>query len=148
MGFDAGNFSGWSGTYGYTVRDGATGAATPIYTPYIYSTVSPMHTITSGAGVDPVGGFPVVAPGGGSNSMMLGDGVTAGFGGATLEQTFSVTAANALLTYQYAVVIQDANSGASVHTAVQQPFFKIEVFDCVGNPIVCGQYLVVGVHGL
>ncbi|MGZ4056140.1 MAG: PKD domain-containing protein [Bacteroidia bacterium] len=148
MGFDAGSFAGWSGSYGYTVRDGASGAATPIYTPYLYTTASPMHTITSGAGVDPVGGFPVVAPGGGSNSMMLGDGTTAGFGGATLEQTFNVTAANALLTYQYAVVIQDANSGASVHTAVQQPFFKIEVFDCSGNPIVCGQYLVVGGPGI
>ena len=148
MGFDAGSFAGWSGTYGYTVRDGATGAATPIYTPYLYTTASPMHTITAGAGLDPLGGFPVVAPGGGSNSMMLGDGVTAGYGGATLEQTFNVTAANALLTYQYAVVIQDANSGASVHTAIQQPFFKIEVFDCAGNLIVCGQYLVVGGPGI
>lgn len=147
MGFDAGSFTGWSGSYGYTMRDGATGAATPIYTPYLYTTASPMHTITAGAGLDPLGGFPVVAPGLGPNSVMLGDGTTSGYGGATLQQTFNVTAANALLTYQYAVVIQDAN-GATAHTTEQQPFFKIEVFDCAGNPILCGQYLVVGGPGI
>jgi gliding motility-associated-like protein len=146
MGFDSGNFSGWTGTYGYTIVDGPTGAATPTYTPAHYTTASPMHAITTG-GVDPIGGFPQVFPGG-SNSMRLGDGTTPGYGGATLQQTFSVTASNAMLTYSYAVVIQDANSGASAHTALQQPFFKIEVFDCAGNPIICGQYLVVGGPGI
>ncbi len=143
MGFDAGSFAGWSGTYGYTMHDGAPGAATPTYNPVTFAIAAPQHTITAGAGLDPLGGFPVVATGLGPNSAMLGDGVTAGYGGATLEQTFNVTVANALLTYQYAVVIQDAN-GATAHTTEQQPFFKIEVFDCAGNPIVCGQYLVVG----
>ena len=165
MGFDAGSFAGWSGSYGYSIHDGPLGAPTPIYTPTFYTTASPMHTITSGAGVDPFGGFPVVAPGGGTNSCMLGDNSIAGFGGATLEQTFNVTAANALLVYQYAVVIQNALSdsldalgnpvldGAGnpiliPHKTYQQPFFKIEVFDCLGNPIVCGQYLVVGGAGI
>lgn len=147
MGFDAGSFTGWSGTYGYSIHDGPPGAPTPSYNPITYSIAAPQHTITSGAGVDPIGGFPVVAPGLGPNSAMLGDGVTSGYGGATLQQTFNVTAANALLTYQYAVVIQDAN-GATAHTTEQQPFFKIEVFDCAGNPIVCGQYLVVGGPGI
>ncbi len=147
MSFDAGSFAGWSGTYGYTMHDGAPGAPTPTYNPVYFTIAAPQHTITSGAGVDPIGGFPIVCPGLGPNSAMLGDGVTAGYGGATLEQTFSVTAANALLTYQYAVVIQDAN-GATAHTTEQQPFFKIEVFDCAGNPIVCGQYLVVGGPGI
>jgi gliding motility-associated-like protein len=147
MGFDAGSFAGWSGTYGYSMHDGPVGASTPTYNPITFTTAAPQHTITAG-GTDPIGGFPMVAPGGGPNSMRLGDGVTSGYGGATLEQTFNVTAANALLTYQYAVVIQDANAGASAHTALQQPFFKIEVFDCAGNPIVCGQYLVVGGPGI
>lgn len=165
MGFDAGNFTGWSGTYGYTVTEGAAGSPTPIYTPAHYTTASTMHTITSG-GVDPFGGFPRVAPGGGPNSMMLGDGSTAGYGGASIEQKFSVTASNALLTYSYAVVIQDALSDSVDasnnpvinpatgspyqvhHKTYQQPFFKIEVFDCAGNPIVCGQYLVVGGPGI
>ncbi len=147
MGFDAGSFTGWSGTYGYSIHDGPPGAPTPTYNPITFAIAAPQHTITAGAGVDPIGGFPVVAPGLGPNSAMLGDGVTAGYGGATLQQTFNVTAANALLTYQYAVVIQDAN-GATAHTTEQQPFFKIEVFDCAGNPIVCGQYLVVGGPGI
>ncbi|MFL5763371.1 MAG: PKD domain-containing protein [Bacteroidia bacterium] len=147
MGFDAGSFTGWSGTYGYTVHDGPTGAPTPTYNPVTFAIAAPQHTITSGAGVDPLGGFPVVCPGYGPNSAMLGDGTGVGYGGATLEQTFQVTASNALLTYQYAVVIQDAN-GATAHTTEQQPFFKIEVFDCAGNPIACGQYLVVGGPGI
>jgi gliding motility-associated-like protein len=147
MGFDAGSFTGWSGTYGYTVHDGPPGAATPTYNPVTFAIVAPQHTITSGAGTDPLGGFPVVCPGFGPNSAMLGDGTGVGYGGATLQQTFSVTASNALLTYQYAVVIQDAN-GATAHTTEQQPFFKIEVFDCAGNPIACGQYLVVGGPGI
>lgn len=147
MGFDAGNFSGWSGTYGYTMHDGPPGAPTPTYNPVTFAIAAPQHTITAGAGVDPIGGFPIVAPGLGPNSAMLGDGTGSGYGGATLQQTFNVTAANALLTYQYAVVIQDAN-GATAHTTEQQPFFKIEVFDCAGNPIVCGQYLVVGGPGI
>lgn len=147
MGFDAGSFAGWTGTYGYTMHDGNPGAPTPTYNPVTFAIAAPQHTITSGAGVDPLGGFPIVCPGLGPNSAMLGDGVTAGYGGATLQQTFNVTTANALLTYQYAVVIQDAN-GATAHTTEQQPFYKIEVFDCAGNPIVCGQYLVVGGPGI
>lgn len=147
MGFDAGSFAGWSGTYGYTMHDGPLGAPTPTYNPVTFAIAAPQHTITSGAGVDPFGGFPVVCPGFGPNSAMLGDGTGSGYGGATLQQTFNVTAANALLTYQYAVVIQDAN-GATAHTTEQQPFFKIEVLDCAGNPIVCGQYLVVGGPGI
>lgn len=148
MGFDAGTFAGWSGTYGYTIVNGAPGAPSPTYTPAHYTTLAPHHTITAGAGVDPFGGFPVVRPGGGTNSMRLGDGTGYGYGGASLEQTFNVSVANALLTYHYAAVVQDANSGASVHTNEQQPFFKIEVFDCAGVPITCGQYLVVGGPGI
>lgn len=141
MGFDDGTFNGWQGTYSYSVGPGATGAPTPNYVP-IHSGFAQQHTITTG-GNDPVCGFPMVCPGFGPNSMMLGDGTTPGYGGATLEQTFQVTASNAYLNYRYAVVIQDAG-----HPTEQQPFFKIEVFDCSGNPIQCGQYLVVGGPGI
>jgi gliding motility-associated-like protein len=142
IGFGSG-FSGWSGTYGRTMSAGATTASIPIYTPAYYGISPYQHAITSGAGVDPYGGFPVVYPGGPANSARLGNLDTAGYGGATLEQTFNVTTSNALFTYYYAAVVQDAG-----HNNWEQPFFKAEAFDCNGNPIACGQYLVVGGPGI
>ncbi len=146
MGFDTGDFTGWYGTYSNSVSTGPAGAPTPNYIPDVYnSTASAFHTITSGAGLDPWGGFPVVSPTGGPNSMMLGDGSVGGNGGATIEQKFSVTAANAMMVYSYAVVIQNAlDVNGNPHLPEQQPFFKIEAYDCNDDPIDCGQYLVVG----
>ena len=90
--------------------------------PLYYGTSTTQHSVTSGAGVDPYGGFPIVNPTGGTNSLRLGDmgnygtsvppnfGGVPGAGGATLEQKFTVTASNALFVYYYAVVIQNALS--------------------------------------
>jgi gliding motility-associated-like protein len=156
IGYDDGTLSGWIGTAG-AVTIGAAGAPTPNYTPLYYSTSATQHVVTSGAGVDPIGGFPIVNPAGGSNSLRLGDygifGTTGqygpsgipGNGGATLEQKFTVTASNALFVYYYAVVIQDAGTN---HTPQEQPFFKTDVFDCSGNAVACGQYLVTGGPGI
>ena len=80
-----------------------------------------------------------------TNSVMLGDGPNANYGGSQLMQKFSVTAANALFTYYYAAVMQDAGAD---HANYEQPFFKIEALDCSGNPITCGNYLVTGGPGI
>ena len=149
IGFDNGDFTGWYGTYGMpSITTGPIGAANPTYIPNVWgSTVSTQHNITAGAGVDPFGGFPVVYPGGGTNSMILGDGPIGGWGGASIEQQFSVTAANAVMVYSYALVIQDANA-ANPHLDNEQPFFNIEVLDCNGLPVACGAYHVVGGPGI
>jgi gliding motility-associated-like protein len=176
IGYENGDFTGWFGTYGYTVTTGDPGDPTPKYSPTTYNTNSVQHSITTG-GVDPICGIPQVCPGQGPNSMMLGDADNAGYGGATIEQKFSVTAANALFTYYYAVVITDAvnpvyiqsvnggdstvngnpvpmpnwnNTGDSLirHASEEQPFFKVDVYDCNGAPLTCGQYLVVGGPGI
>ncbi len=155
IGYDSGNLSGWSGTTG-AVNIGAAGAPTPSYIPMYYGTTAQQHSVTSGAGTDPYGGFPIVNPSGGPNSLRLGDfgtfgtsgqflGGVPGACGATLEQKFSVTASNALFVYYYAVVIQDAGTD---HTNQEQPFFKTDIFDCSGNPVACGQYLVTGGPGI
>ena len=155
IGYDNGDLSGWIGTTG-AVNIGAAGAPTPTYIPMYYSTSVTQHSVTSGAGVDPYGGFPIVNPAGGSNSLRLGDfgtfgstgqftGGIPGACGATLEQKFTVTASNALFVYYYAVVIQDAGSD---HTNQEQPFFKTDIYDCSGNPVACGQYLVTGGPGI
>ena len=170
IGFDDGSFSGWYGTYGIalppnrpgpsyglpyqnppnppSIAAGPSGAPNPTYTPNVWgSTASPQLSITAGAGVDPFGGFPIVSPTGGTNSMMLGDGANGGWGGATIEQNFSVTAANATMVYSYALVIQDASAG-NPHLTNEQPFFNIEVLDCAGDTVVCGAYHVVGGPGI
>ncbi|MBI1836815.1 MAG: gliding motility-associated C-terminal domain-containing protein [Flavobacteriia bacterium] len=178
IGYDNGNFTGWLGEWGYTVTTSAPSAQIPDFTPNTFNTTSTQHTITSGAATDPLAGFPKVCPGLGPNSMRLGDGATGGYGGSSIEQKFTVAASNALFTYHYAVVITDAvnpvpmlgvdgtdsldafgsvvyyqnytNTGDSVtrHPANQQPYFKVDLFDCNGLPLTCGQYLVVGGAGI
>ncbi|HRG00955.1 MAG TPA: PKD domain-containing protein [Bacteroidia bacterium] len=155
IGYDNGDLSGWIGTTG-AVNIGATGAPTPTYIPMYYGISPTQHSVTSGPGIDPYGGFPIVNPAGGTNSIRLGDfgtfgstgqylGGVPGACGATLEQKFTVTASNALFVYYYAVVIQDAGSD---HTNQEQPFFKTDIYDCSGNAVACGQYLVTGGPGI
>ena len=62
--FESGNFSNWT-LY--------TGSCCPISTPTNSGAVTNRHTITSGTGVDPYGGFPIVAPSGGNYSLKLGN---------------------------------------------------------------------------
>ena len=171
IGYDNGNTAGWVGTTGI-VTTGAAGATTPRYTPLYYNTSATQHVVTAGAGVDLYGSFPIVNPAGGSNSLRLGDvgtygntnqysGGIPGAQGATMEQKFTVTASNALFVYYYAVVIQNALSDSTdalgnivysspgipiliPHKAVEQPYFKTDIYDCTGNPVICGQYLVTG----
>jgi gliding motility-associated-like protein len=139
IGFEDGNFNGWQGAYGYSVKKGNITDPMPFFTPTTYNTNSNQTVITS-SGNDPLAGFPTVCPGMGANSVRLGDGAIGGIGGATLEQKFSVTSSNSLYTYYYAFVINSGNS----HSANEQPYFKIELFDSNGDTIPCGQYLVVG----
>jgi gliding motility-associated-like protein len=120
MDFETGNLSGWSGTYG----------TNPGCTPTCVNTgmIAGRHTIMTGAGLDPCGGFPVVAPGG-SFSVRLGNNINGGQA-EQLVQTFTVTVPT--FVYQYAVVMQDPG-----HNAVDQPYFQVEMFDSLGLPINC-----------
>ncbi len=135
--FENGTFSGWYGTFG-TISTGPINAPYPTYNQSGVGLPSAQHTMMTGPGLDACGGFPVVFPGG-NFSVMIGNGMTTGYGGGTLEQTFTVSATTSSFTYNYAVVVQDAT-----HNSWEQPFFKVDVIDAAGNPITCGQYLVVG----
>jgi len=73
--FEAGNFTGWTGTVGNT---NTAGQVTPVYTNTIWTQgmnagiyTQSFHTIMS-TGTDMFGGFPVVAPGG-NYSARLGN---------------------------------------------------------------------------
>ncbi len=122
--FEQGNLNNWNG---YT---GNNPGCCP--TPGL---VNGRHTILTGNGLDPCGGFPVVFPGG-NFSVRLGNNGT-GAQAEQLEQTFTVAANSSNFTYAYAVVMQDPG-----HTVADQPYFRIEVFDASGNPLPCAQYNV------
>ena len=61
-----------TGTYATWVYYRGSVAAGPTYSLTSTAPVPGMHALTSGAGTDYYGGFPIVAPGGGAYSFMLG----------------------------------------------------------------------------
>jgi hypothetical protein len=166
LGFETGDFTGWTGSTGYNSNSTVplTVTAAGINT---LGTNSPepscsYHTlVTAAAGNDPYTGLPMLDVGGGNYAVRLGGEninmygaayvtdpcVAAGYwdgispypqaAGEILEQTFPVTAANAMFTYNYAVVLDDAP-----HTAIQVPYFRVEVLDSNNNIIPCLQYYV------
>lgn len=142
MDFETGNFTGWTGSTG----DNTLSSNGPLQNivPGIVSTTidaaisdcGARHTLmTPASGNDPCGGFPTVAPGG-NYSCRLGNSC-ANYQGEILEQTFTVAPGNTSFTYQYAVVLNDGG-----HSAGEQPYFKIEMFDQSGNLVPCSQYYV------
>ncbi|TXB67068.1 PKD domain-containing protein [Vicingus serpentipes] len=133
--FETGDATGWELSTGEV--DGTV--------EYSYINVTPttlggstQHTIMTGAGVDAIGGFPVVNPDGGNFSLMLGDGTGTNYSGADASQTFMVDANSAAFSYSYAIVLNDAG-----HTAAEQPYFKVNMYDQNGDPISCGEFSVV-----
>lgn len=130
--FEQGSLAGWTSSTGYHPNYNAAGCC---------ATAGGAQTIVTGAGTDPCGGFPVVAPGG-NFSVLLGNNGTGGIADR-LEQTFQVSTANANFSYSYAVVLEDPG-----HTAADQPSFTIEMVDASGNPIPCTFYQVSAGQGI
>nr|WP_294862399.1 PKD domain-containing protein [uncultured Fluviicola sp.] len=155
IGFDSGSANGWTGSWGHSMQIGAVGDLTPIYTPMFFTMNSGQHDITTG-GLDIQAPISQVCPliPGNSNSIRLGDGPNGAYGGSRIEQKFQVTSSNALFTYYYAAVLQnaytiDATTGDTIpHLDVEQPYFQIDAQDCFGNPIACGNLLVTGGPGI
>ncbi len=155
IGFDSGSTSGWVGSWGHSMQTGSAGDLTPIYTPLFFSTNQGHHDITTG-GVDIQAPIDQVCSliQGNTNSIRLGDGPNGAFGGSRIEQKFQVTSSNALFTYYYAAVLQNAYNidpvtGDTIpHIAQEQPYFQIDAQDCFGNPIACGNLLVTGGPGI
>lgn len=177
LGFETGDFTGWTGTVGNT---SIAGQVTPVYTNTIWTQgvnagmyTQSYHTIMStAAGNDYFGNFPIVPSGAGNFTARLGNvgtnvngtggsgsctGVNPAYycpkhtgyvgptqppfsGAESIEQTFLVTSANAMVTLKYAAVF---NNGSHSGGAVVNPFFKAEVLDNLGNPVPCLTYTFV-----
>lgn len=93
-----------------------------------------------GVGTDPnVPALPTVPPGGGNFALRLGPtGHTTGGNSYRASQSFTVTPANSVFIYRYAVVLNNS----SPHSCSEQPFFNIRFEDCNNNSIPCGNFNV------
>lgn len=124
--FEAGNFTGWSGSIGrHPLVSGNNCCPVPGLV------TGKRHTIMSGNGMDPLANVPIVAPGGGSYSVRLGNS-SKNAEAERLEYTFVPSADNSQFAYQYAVVLEKAGHGPH-----DDCFFSVEAFDASGNIIPC-----------
>ncbi|MES2515493.1 MAG: gliding motility-associated C-terminal domain-containing protein [Bacteroidota bacterium] len=131
--FETGSLAGWTATQGPNNNSLTMAGCCP-------NTTSQAVIVT--AGTDP--NVPViqrVPPGGGNFTCRLGPtGVSSGGTSYRLTQSFTVTPANSVFIYRYAVLLNKAP-----HTCSEQPFFNVSFKDCSGNPIPCGQYNVTAI---
>lgn len=148
MGFENGNFDGWTGSVIRRSNNNVTGGTL-------------QHCIMSPGMRDPFirpDSFPVVPPGM-THAVRLGNtargqngangGAGAGASGhiATLRQTFHVDSSNMLFTYHYAVVLEDPDiadpQNASSHEGLLSPHFQAKLTASDGSVIKCTDYSVI-----
>jgi len=132
MDFEYGDATGWDLISGFV-----NGQVAQITNTNATTLANNDFTIYNG-GNDPQGGFPRVNPNSGNYSLMIGDYTNTGYGAAAARRTFIVDSSNANFQYSFAVVLEDPG-----HSHGDMPFFKVNVYDHMGNLITCGEYLVV-----
>jgi len=141
---EMGDLSGWTFYVGTFT---GTPAGTPPVAPVLSSPIGCRHTLTKITGLigctgpggvgplDQYGGFPVIAPGGGSYSLRVGGNVAGGF---TEKARFYVHippgSDNYSLIYRYAVVFQDI-PGTTSHPQLDKPQFIVTVFDSAATAL-------------
>ena len=146
MGFDNCDYTGWVLTQGEVnatafafINPVATtnwGSGSNVGHPDVLGSSSDQHYIVN-AGTDPNAPIQMVNPlGGGTCSSLIGDGNGTGSKASKISQTFLVSAANADFSYSYAAVLEDPSG----HTLGEKPYFRAQVIDQNGNPIVCGNF--------
>lgn len=134
-GFEAGTgfWDYWSGTACSTSPDPCS---------LVSGFSSSAHVLETVGGFDPIVGaaLPLVAPGGGgTNSLMIGNGTGTNYGASRASISFTVDSNSTNFTYRYAVVLQDPGS---THTDPERPYFKVKLRDALGNVLACGDYEV------
>lgn len=144
MGFETGDYSAWQGAIGDNnlnslgpLQNIQVGIYNGAVDPPVTDNTARHNIMTAAAGNDPCGGFPIVPANYGQYVARLGN-TYANYQGEILEQTFVVDANTTQFTYRYAVVLNDGG-----HLTGEQPYFRIELLDSVGNPVSpCAQYYV------
>ena len=126
--FEAGSITGWTAVEGDNINSNTHAMGTLSNT---------SQTLICNPGYTDPNGVPIVgsSPLGGK-FLRLGQ---TGTGGTAykISQTFTVTPANSVFIYSYAIVLEDGS-----HLCKEQPYFNVTFLDCSNNPIPCGQYNV------
>ena len=139
IGFENGDFSGWRLEYG-TVSNSAS-STTVVYSTPVQGTLFSGHKImTLANGNDPkitVEAIPVVPPG--SNYAARIGNTLIGAIYDRISKRITVTTANTLLIYKFAIVLQNPVLN---HTQYQQPKFILKITDQSGNSNDCNIYEV------
>jgi hypothetical protein len=127
--FETGTFQNWQCYKGNVAAVNSTNVITvnaSVATPGIHT------LIPKGTALDPWGKFPTSAPDGSNYSVRLGnDGTNSQTERISYTFTVPTNQTNFVLTYQYAVVLQDGG-----HNPWQQPRFTAKVFDISSNSYI------------
>jgi len=99
------------------------------------------HSMISTAGVDPNVPIQMIKPGGGC-SAMIGDGFGSHWKAASIKRAITITPNNYNFYYSYAVVMQNPS-----HSQIDQPYFRIRLYDQNGLSIDCAKYDVYAGNG-
>ncbi len=130
--FESGlNTAEWSGAFGsisYTQPNANPAAMTAGFSALnlLLGDANARHTLVT-AGNDPITGVSMVAPGGSTRALRLGNS-DAGSGAELISKRITVAAGQTSLSFMYATVLQFPTN--PVHTADEQPTFRVRVFDC------------------
>jgi hypothetical protein len=140
--FESGlNTAEWSGAYG-SISSGAPNANPATMTAgfsalnLALNDFNAHHTLVT-AGNDPITGISMVAPGGSTRALRLGNSAP-GYGTELISKRITITAGQTSLSFTYAAVLQLAD--ISGHNTDQQPTFRVRVVDCATGlelPNVC-----------
>jgi gliding motility-associated-like protein len=136
-GFETNSFTAWNQSEGSSVSgSGMSGVSL---------SAGPSQTSITSAGPDPVVGapLPMVYPGGGTHSAMVGNGPVTGAEAGGLSTSFTVSASTTNFTYAYGVVLEDPG-----HPVSDQPYFFLTLTDQGGNILACGDYSVTAGPGI
>jgi uncharacterized repeat protein (TIGR01451 family) len=121
------------------------GTCCPINTPSIPSGPGTYYTLTSGSGTDPLTGFPLVAPGGGSHSLRLLGPITGALASRARYYVPIPAGPAYSLVYHYAMVFENPTT----HSVANQPRMEIKAFDSVtGAMVPCDSFTYVSSSAL
>jgi len=132
--FELGNFTNWQCFKGQVADVAGANVITVNPSP---PTVNIHDIVPKGNNVDPYGGFSISPADGSGYAVKLGNSGT-GAQAERISYLFNVPAnqADFIITYQYAVVLQDPG-----HIPADQPRFTAKVFDITANSYIsCGSF--------
>lgn len=113
-----------------------TGTCCPLSLPTLSGRVAGRHDLQTGPLIDPYGGFPCVAPGGGAYSLKLGNDITGSQAERVRYHVPIPTGGIYSLVYRYAVVLNDPG-----HATANQPRMEVNATDSnTGLAVPCAQY--------